>query len=103
MYPDESSRLLRLEQKVDFLFRHLGIDPDQYSLDDGFASSFGGAASFGGVASFGGASGPAGRPDLPSSFYDALSRGKKIQAIKIYREATGAGLKEAKDAVDRMA
>ncbi|WKX74234.1 ribosomal protein L7/L12 [Streptomyces sp. XD-27] len=29
--------------------------------------------------------------------------GKKVQAIKVYREVTGAGLKEAKDAVDRMA
>ncbi|WP_369234476.1 ribosomal protein L7/L12 [Streptomyces sp. R21] len=34
---------------------------------------------------------------------DALLRdGKKIQAIKAYREITGAGLKEAKDAVERM-
>ncbi|WNM28996.1 ribosomal protein L7/L12 [Streptomyces sp. Li-HN-5-11] len=29
--------------------------------------------------------------------------GRKIEAIKAYREATGAGLKEAKDAVDRLA
>lgn len=28
--------------------------------------------------------------------------GQKIQAIKAYREVTGAGLKEAKDAVERM-
>jgi ribosomal protein L7/L12 len=28
-----------------------------------------------------------------------LDQGKKIEAIKIYREATNAGLKEAKDAV----
>lgn len=28
---------------------------------------------------------------------------KKIQAIKVYREITGAGLKEAKEAVDRLA
>ncbi|MCF1599012.1 ribosomal protein L7/L12 [Streptomyces muensis] len=27
---------------------------------------------------------------------------KKIQAIKVYREITGAGLKEAKEAVDRL-
>jgi ribosomal protein L7/L12 len=33
----------------------------------------------------------------------ALARdGKKIQAIKVYREVTGAGLKEAKDAVERL-
>ena len=31
-----------------------------------------------------------------------LRNGKKIQAIKVYREITGAGLKEAKDAVERL-
>ena len=30
----------------------------------------------------------------------ALARGNKIEAIKIYREATNCGLKEAKDAVE---
>lgn len=33
---------------------------------------------------------------------DAMRRGKKIEAIKLYRAATGAGLKEAKDAVESM-
>lgn len=33
----------------------------------------------------------------------ALARdGRKIEAIKVYRELTGAGLKEAKDAVERI-
>jgi ribosomal protein L7/L12 len=33
----------------------------------------------------------------------ALARSKKkIQAIKLYRELTGLGLKEAKDVVDRL-
>ncbi|MGW0083257.1 ribosomal protein L7/L12 [Streptomyces sp. NPDC003393] len=32
-----------------------------------------------------------------------LRAGKRIEAVKVYREATGSGLKEAKDAVDRMA
>jgi ribosomal protein L7/L12 len=31
-----------------------------------------------------------------------LRRGKTIEAIKAYREATGAGLREAKEAVDRI-
>ena len=39
----------------------------------------------------------------PQPLYDAIARGKLIQAIKIYRETTGVGLKEAKDAVDAMA
>ncbi len=31
-----------------------------------------------------------------------LAQGRKIQAIKLYRDQTGAGLKEAKDAVEAM-
>jgi len=69
-------RIVRLERQVDFLFRRLGIDPDLALADDG---------------------------ELPSALYDAIARGKLIQAIKIYRETTGVGLKEAKDAVDAMA
>ncbi|MFF4800058.1 ribosomal protein L7/L12 [Streptomyces sp. NPDC001351] len=42
-------------------------------------------------------------PEPWSDEVNALVRdGKKIQAIKVYREATGAGLKEAKDAVDKL-
>ena len=33
---------------------------------------------------------------------DLLRRGQKIQAIKLYRERTGVGLKEAKDAVEEI-
>ena len=33
---------------------------------------------------------------------DALASGKKIEAIKIYRESTGKGLKEAKEFVDAL-
>ena len=32
----------------------------------------------------------------------ALAAGRKIEAIKIYREATGKGLKEAKDFIDAL-
>ncbi len=32
----------------------------------------------------------------------ALNGGRKIEAIKLYREATGVGLKEAKDAIDAL-
>jgi ribosomal protein L7/L12 len=34
--------------------------------------------------------------------YAALMAGNKIQAIKLYRELYGVGLKEAKDAIDEM-
>jgi ribosomal protein L7/L12 len=33
---------------------------------------------------------------------EQLRQGRQIRAIKIYRELTGAGLKEAKEAVDRL-
>lgn len=39
--------------------------------------------------------------DLPAAALEALSRGQKIEAIKIVREARGLGLKESKDAVDQ--
>lgn len=41
-------------------------------------------------------------PDL-SGVDESLREGKMILAIKRYREATGAGLKEAKDAVESRA
>ncbi|WIV54668.1 hypothetical protein [Amycolatopsis nalaikhensis] len=41
-------------------------------------------------------------PDIPE-VTALLRQGKKIQAIKVYRERTGADLKEARDAVERLA
>lgn len=38
---------------------------------------------------------------LPPAVVDALQGGSKIEAIRIMREQTGLGLKEAKDAVER--
>ncbi len=40
--------------------------------------------------------------DVPPPVLDALRRGKKIDAIKEYRAATGAGLQEAKDYVEEL-
>lgn len=37
---------------------------------------------------------------MPAEAISAIKRGEKIEAIKIIREATGIGLKEAKDIVD---
>jgi ribosomal protein L7/L12 len=39
---------------------------------------------------------------LPPDVVDALQRGKKIEAIKRYRERTGAGLKKAKDVIEEV-
>ncbi|MEU1784644.1 ribosomal protein L7/L12 [Streptomyces sparsogenes] len=41
------------------------------------------------------------QPDL-ARVRALIVEGKKIHAVKAYREITGAGLKEAKEAVDRM-
>jgi hypothetical protein len=40
--------------------------------------------------------------DVPSDVRDALQRGETILAIKRFRQATGVGLKEAKDVVDEV-
>jgi ribosomal protein L7/L12 len=41
------------------------------------------------------------QPDAIARIEIALGRGQKIEAIRIYRDATGVGLKEAKDAIER--
>ena len=41
-------------------------------------------------------------PVLESKIKSLLSKNKKIDAVKIYREEYGVGLKEAKDAVERI-
>jgi Ribosomal protein L7/L12 C-terminal domain len=40
--------------------------------------------------------------NVPAAVINALQDGNKIQAIKLYREATGAGLKEAKDLIEEI-
>jgi ribosomal protein L7/L12 len=73
MHDDElHARLARLETLMNMVLQHLGIDP-QTAL-----------------------SGPS------AEIQSLIMQGKKIEAIKIYREQTGYGLKEAKDAVDAM-
>jgi ribosomal protein L7/L12 len=69
------SRLARLEQRVDMIAGRLGFgDP--------------------------GAMQP-GMTDM-TEIEQMLRKGQKIEAIKIYRQKTGVGLKEAKDAVEAM-
>ena len=40
--------------------------------------------------------------DLTYQVVSLLERGKKILAVKLYRDLTGVGLKDAKDAVERI-
>jgi ribosomal protein L7/L12 len=44
---------------------------------------------------------PGSDPVLSPQVQEALRRGNKIEAIKIYRELTGVGLAEAKDVIDK--
>jgi ribosomal protein L7/L12 len=68
--------LVRIEQKLDTLLASLGL----------------------------GAGGPMAAGDDPrmAEVRALAAGGRKIEAIKVYREITGLGLKEAKDAVDAM-
>jgi Ribosomal protein L7/L12 C-terminal domain len=45
---------------------------------------------------------PAAGPSFPPAFAEALRRGRLIEAIKIYRQVTGLGLKDAKEAVEAL-
>ncbi|WP_131103161.1 ribosomal protein L7/L12 [Ornithinimicrobium sufpigmenti] len=42
------------------------------------------------------------QPGITPEIRSLVVQGKHIPAIKAYREATGAGLKEAKDAIDAL-
>lgn len=68
------SRLSELEDKLQFLYRRLNIDYMNSNSD----------------------------PALDPQIQEALRRGNKIEAIKIYRELTGVGLAEAKQAIENF-
>jgi ribosomal protein L7/L12 len=40
--------------------------------------------------------------NVPPEVVEAVRQGEKIKAIKLYRRATGAGLKESKDFVEQV-
>ena len=67
------SRINELEDRLKFLYRRLNIEYADPNSD----------------------------PVISPQIQDALRRGNKIEAIKIYRELTGVGLAEAKQAIDR--
>ena len=61
-----------------------------------------GAVPYGDAMPTTGAGQPAGSADWMSEVHALVASGNKIQAIKVYRERTGVGLKEAKDAVEAL-
>ena len=69
------SRISELEDRLNFLYRKLNIEYTDVNSD----------------------------PLFSPQIQDALRRGNKIEAIKIYRELTGVGLAEAKQAIDGIA
>ena len=69
-------RIRRLEEQVAHLYAHLGLSPGV----DRFAEVGGGG--------------------LDGDIQQLVTGGRKIQAIKLYRERTGVGLAEAKDAIE---
>ncbi len=70
-------RLNRLERKVDFLLRELNlVEKEEATLPD--------------------------FDPVLSAVAELARQNHKIEAIKLYRELTGAGLKEAKEVVDRL-
>ena len=67
-------RIRILEAQTAHVYRHLGLDPE--------------------------AAVPAPSNDLDPEIVQLVNSGKKIHAIKLYRERTGLGLKEAHDAIE---
>jgi Ribosomal protein L7/L12 C-terminal domain len=66
-------QLVRLEKKIDLILKHLGLDYLQETSSGGLS------------------------PEVQDLARDPR---RKIEAIKLHREQTGVGLKEAKDAVE---
>ena len=67
------SRVNELEDRLKLLYRHLNIEYSDSASD----------------------------PILSPQIQAALRSGNKIEAIKLYREMTGVGLAEAKNAIDK--
>jgi hypothetical protein len=70
--PTDRARLGRIESKLDAILGNLGIQPPDPGAPSG----------------------------LSAGVRQLADDGQKIQAIKLHREETGLGLKEAKDAVE---
>ena len=78
-------RLALVEARLEQLFDHLDVKPRE-----GSGGWWGGSGE-----------GEAPDPMTDPEIQDLLAKGNEMQAIKRYRELTGLGLKEAKDAIDR--
>ena len=70
---DVDRRLAKLEAKIDLIMKHLGVQEFDADLH------------------------------LQGSIEKLIGEGKKIKAIKLYRDESRVGLKEAKDKIDQIA
>jgi len=111
MTTPDPARLARVERQVAYLLQHLGINPDIAAGEAG-TSTFGSPGDIFGQpvsappAAAVGFSDPAPAPaasPYPPELMVALQRGRMIEAIKVYRQVTGASLKDAKDACEALA
>ncbi len=68
-----NQRVAKLERQVAFLLEHLGVQYQDHPTQD-----------------------------VSPEILDLVRRGRKIEAIQIYREQTGASLKLAKDFIDSL-
>lgn len=70
---DLAQRIAKMERQIAFLLEHLGLEYEDDPTDD-----------------------------VSPAVLELVRMGKKIQAIKLFREETGFGLKEAKDFIDSL-
>jgi ribosomal protein L7/L12 len=82
-------RIALLETRLQQVFEHLDIAPRESAGGEG--------GWWGGSDEEGGPIDPMSDPEIQ----DLLAKGNEVQAIKRYRELTGLGLKEAKDAIEQ--
>jgi large subunit ribosomal protein L7/L12 len=81
-----TARIADLERKVDWLYRNAGYSYSKAGTTP-IAPDGGSAVAPGGVS---------------AEVLDLVRQGQPIHAIKLYRQQTGVGLKEAKDVIDGL-
>lgn len=84
--PQLEQRLAAIEHQLRLVSDRLGIPCAPFPSESGPPPGFGGSP-FGGV---------------PADVVELVRGGHKLEAIKRYREVTGASLADAKDAIDRI-
>jgi large subunit ribosomal protein L7/L12 len=90
-FAELAARTADLERKVDWLYRNAGYN-------SGYSNA--GAAPAGAAPA--GAAAAAATGGVSAEVLDLVRSGQPIHAIKLYREQTGVGLKQAKDVIDAL-